>query len=186
MTVPARARRIADLRKLLIIMESDLATMARLAKQAEEALKLWGTAVKPSEIEVAGVALLLHHYYTAAEHTFQSIAQILDLTSYSGEAWHRELLQAMGIALPGVRDRVLAPDTVRYLDELRGFRHVVRHAYEYDLRWERVRALAWNLVKSHALLEQDLQRLVAELERRIAALQQEDMAEGAGFEPASP
>lgn len=81
------------------------------------------------------------------------------------------LLRSMGISNPGIRDNVISNETLRKLDELRGFRHVVRHAYEYQLNAERVKTLVAELPALGALLERDLDRFADEIRRRIAGLE---------------
>lgn len=76
-------------------------------------------------------------------------------------------MHGMGVSIEGVRGAVLQESTLRVLDELRGFRHVVRHAYEYDLNVERVKALAAQLPQLLTLLNRDLDRFVTELNRRL-------------------
>jgi uncharacterized protein YutE (UPF0331/DUF86 family) len=49
--------------------------------------------------------------------------------------------QRMLVEIEGVRPALLSIAGYRYLNELRGFRHVFRHAYSYGLDDERVSAL---------------------------------------------
>lgn len=102
--------RAAELRAVRAVIQHDLRAIRHLAGQ------------------VAGVALAIHHIYTAAEHTFAKIAGVVDRRQFRGEAWHRELLDSMYDPVPGVRDAVLSDEAFRGLHELRGFRHLVRDA----------------------------------------------------------
>lgn len=161
--------RVAELRGLLTLIENDRQAIRVLVQEAVQVIAGWSDT--PPKVEVAGVALVMHHVYTAAEHMFQKIAEVIDETSYRSEAWHRELLRSMGIPIRGIRDNVIRDDTLRKLDELRGFRHVVRHAYEYQLNAERVKTLAAELPALEALFERDPSRFADELKRRIADLE---------------
>lgn len=158
--------RAAELRRLIATLHADRQAVALLGAEIEAALIRWEDGL-PSTLEVAGLALTLHHMYTAVEHALQKVAETLDRASYSGEAWHRELLNTMGVELPGIRKAVLGSDTLRLLDELRGFRHVVRHAYEYQLNVERVQALADQMTELMPMLERDFAELLADLDLRM-------------------
>ena len=48
----------------------------------------------------------------------------------------------MRLDIEGIRPRLLSEESFKILDELRGFRHVFRHAYSYELEHERVLKLA--------------------------------------------
>jgi hypothetical protein len=43
--------------------------------------------------------------------------------------------------LPGIRPEFIPKDAVRDLRELKGFRHVVRHAYDLEFREDRLKEL---------------------------------------------
>lgn len=47
----------------------------------------------------------------------------------------------MGMEIDGARPRVLSKDLLYHVDEYRAFRHVVRHAYDYELDWMKLKTL---------------------------------------------
>ena len=49
-----------------------------------------------------------------------------------------QLIRRLSITIPGVRPAVFGPDLVSDLQELRGFRHVVRHAYDLSLKKDKL------------------------------------------------
>lgn len=55
---------------------------------------------------------------------------------------HERLIQRLALALPGIRPAFIPKDSVRMVRELKGFRHVVRHAYDLEFREERMKELA--------------------------------------------
>jgi len=164
--------RAAELRRLLAVLDSDRRAIHLLVTEAAVAAD-WSD--DPPAVQVAGVALAIHHLYTAAEHSFEKIAELLDRTAFKGQVWHRELLHSLALPVPGVRDRVLAEETLTALDEFRAFRHVVRHAYEYRLNPERVKSLASRLPLVGDLLDRDLASFSEELKRRIIALESDQV-----------
>lgn len=67
----------------------------------------------------------------------------------------------------GVRPAVISPDLYRKLGDYLSFRHVGRHAYGYELRWEKMRRLVESLPLVAAQLAEELEvfrRGIAELE----------------------
>lgn len=78
-----------------------------------------------------GVALNLHGFYNGLERIFERVATILDGSLPQGENWHQLLLKQMTKEAPGVRPAVISDHVYVQLDELRGFRHVVRNIYTF-------------------------------------------------------
>jgi hypothetical protein len=73
--------RAAELRRLLTVLEADRQAIERLATEADVAL---GWSDDPPAVQVAGVALVIHHLYTAAEHAFEKIAELVDRAAFKG------------------------------------------------------------------------------------------------------
>jgi hypothetical protein len=79
------------------------------------------------------VALNLHGFYNGPERLFELIASAIDRHVPTGENWHQVLLQQMSQETPNARPAVLRERTYQQLDEYRGFRHVVRNIYAFNL-----------------------------------------------------
>ena len=62
----------------------------------------------------------------------------------------------MAAHVADTRPAILSVPTLRVLNELCAFRHVVRSIYAFDLVPEKVKALAANLGHAYGLLLQDL------------------------------
>lgn len=112
------------------------------------------------------VALSLHHAYCAVESILARIARTLEGGVQESGEWHRELLDGAFRDIPEVRpvifDRVLASP----LHDLRGFRHVVRHAYDVELN-----PVALGRLRAEALaLAEPLARDLDALDDWLAAL----------------
>ncbi len=56
--------------------------------------------------------------------------------------YHERLIQRLALTLPGIRPAFIPQDCVHVVRELKGFRHVVRHAYDLEFREARVGELA--------------------------------------------
>ncbi|WP_045219872.1 hypothetical protein [Desulfonatronum thioautotrophicum] len=105
-----------------------------------------------------GVALNLHGFYAAVESCFEDIARTVDGALPSGKNWHQELLRQMGAELKGVRPAVISLPTRDCLDEYRAFRHLVRNVYTFNLRPERVAALAEEVLPCHEQVQRDVDK----------------------------
>lgn len=103
-----------------------------------------------------GVALNLHAFYTGVEHALEAIAREIDGGLPGGAEWHRDLLMQMSGAIPKVRPAVLSTETRHCLDAYRGFRHVVRNIYGYNLDEGRIRELTEGLASCFGLVTADL------------------------------
>ena len=76
---------------------------------------------------------LLHNLYCALEDLLQEVAKTFENRLEDPARYHRELLQRMHLDIPGIRPRLLHTPGYQLLNELRGFRHIFRHAYDYEL-----------------------------------------------------
>jgi hypothetical protein len=101
----------------------------------------WSHVQDPSPAAGAhldSVALQLHGFYTGIERMFELIARHIDGQRPGGDAWHRGLLQQISREVAGVRPAVVGESRVERLDDLRRFRHLVRHLYATQLDRERM------------------------------------------------
>lgn len=112
-----------------------------------------------------GVALNLQSFYTGIEQIFEDIARTIDQSVPEGSQWHRDLLLQMSASLKDTRPAVIGRETRYCLDNFRGFRHVVRNVYAFQLHVERVEELATLVGKCHQLVSNDLSGFVEFLEK---------------------
>ncbi len=147
----------------MIGKESVLAARIRrevvdIARIVERAERLARQAKKLGDMDILdGAALNLHGYYAAAERIFEDIAREIDDALPSGGDWHRTLLVQMASAVTDVRPAVISEESYRCLDEYRGFRHVVRNVYTFNLRPDRIEALVNELSSCYTLLARDVE-----------------------------
>jgi hypothetical protein len=92
-----------------------------------------------------GVALNLHGFYGGVERIFEDIARTVDHSVPSGPEWHRDLLMQLADEVTSLRPAVITAEARLCLDDYRGFRHVVRNVYTFNLRPSRVRDLVETL-----------------------------------------
>ncbi len=103
-----------------------------------------------------GVALNLHGFYAGAEHLFEEIAREIDGSIPGSADWHRALLIQMSSAITERRPAIIGRDTRHCLDTYRGFRHVVRNIYTFNLDPGRLQELANALPHCYVSLARDL------------------------------
>lgn len=84
----------------------------------------------------------LHNLYSAYEDLFKLVAGFFENQISDSAKYHIDLLKRMLIEIEGIRPHILTDESFRILDELRGFRHIFRHAYSYTIDSERLMKLA--------------------------------------------
>lgn len=77
-------------------------------------------------------------FYSGFERIFALIAETVDKEMPQGEKWHLLLLERMLAEKPGARPAVISPASWKTLNELRGFRHVVRNVYTHKFDPDKV------------------------------------------------
>ena len=102
------------------------------------------------------------------------MAQVLDGYLTHADDWHRRLLLSMSEPLEGVQPAVLTECTFAWLDELRRFRHLFRHAYGAELDRERVQDLVIQTLQMRSTLDEELCRLEAFAEALIKRHEEQD------------
>jgi len=114
----------------------------------------------PAFRDVAAAAYVLHNIYGALENTFEQISRTFENHITDPVQWHRELLTKMFLEIPKIRPAVIPQDLRGVLNDLRGFRHVFRHAYEYELDPEKIALLIrdWNKARTQLISSLDLFR----------------------------
>jgi HepT-like protein len=111
--------------------------------------------VAQESVESAGY--WLHNLYSAYEDLFKLVAGFWENSLSSDGEFHVQLLKRMLLNIKDVRPALLSEAGYRILNELRGFRHVFRHAYSYGLDDERVGALLRKVLGQENTLIKDLQ-----------------------------
>jgi len=100
----------------------------------------------------------LHNLYCAFEDLFKMVAGFWENDVYMDGSFHIHLLKKMQVRIEGIRPALLSKASYICLTELRGFRHVFRHAYGYGLDDERVLYLLRHVLNKKDLILGDLQQ----------------------------
>ena len=118
------------------------------------------------ELILDSIALNLHDYYAGLERIFELIATEIDDNIPQGESWHQDLLNQMKISIKKVRPQVISKEIANKLDEYRGFRHIVRNVYTFNLSKERIKPLVKNLSSLKEEIRKDIEEFIDFLEDR--------------------
>lgn len=116
---------------------------------------------RPDPIQLSALAALLHAFYSGIENVLKRVAAEVDGRTPSGESWHRELLEAMTVST-GRRPAVISGGLRDSLSEYLQFRHFFRHAYTFELRWDKMRSLVLGCEATLVRLEDELDKFLRE------------------------
>jgi len=90
------------------------------------------------------MAAILHSFYTGLENIFIMISKKVDGFTPSSVKSHQELLDFVHENTSN-REAIINEETFLILNEYMKFRHVFRHGYSFQLKWEKMKSLAVNL-----------------------------------------
>ena len=133
-------------------IEDELHNIGRLEQafaQAQSKLDL-----PPEDVggyDRAAIGYFLHNFYNGCENIFRAIARFFE-NDLGPETWHSDLLKRMKLDVEDYRPAVIDEELYLLLEDFRGFRHVFRHSYSFELDWERERLVARKLPGAVAML----------------------------------
>jgi hypothetical protein len=108
----------------------------------------------PDFIETSAAALVLHSFYNGIENILILIFKYYDEQLPKSNKWHMELLDKAFISEEN-RKQIFNNEMQETLEEYLKFRHFIRHAYGFQLEWERMEELIkgmenfWIVVKEN-------------------------------------
>ena len=120
-----------------------------------------------SAVNLESLAYKLHNLYCAFEDLFKIVARHFENSVEDIARYHKELLKRMSFTIEGVRPELLSEETFRLLDELRMFRHVFRHAYAYDLQYEKLKPVIKSADMLRGLYKREIERFLDKLKDEI-------------------
>ena len=114
---------------------------------------------EPNYIEKCGAAMILHSFYNGIENIILLITLNKDPAGSSGEIWYRELLDAAFVKTEN-RAAIFRQELKEPLNILLKFRHVVRHSYGFQLRWEDMKEMVFCMVAVWENVKEDVNAFI--------------------------
>ncbi len=99
---------------------------------------------KPDLFDMTILGSVLHSFYNGLENIFAIIAKNIDGNVPTGNKSHQELLHQM-VNKNDNRDEIISEEMYLKLREYATFRHFYRHAYSFQLNWEKMKPLIDNI-----------------------------------------
>lgn len=82
-----------------------------------------------------------------------------------GEDWHRELLLQMAKPYGGRKEVIISKELLEKLKEFLKFRHLFRHIYGFELKWNRIKPLCFEIEDTFKKLKQEINKLLDKLSK---------------------
>ena len=111
---------------------------------------------KPDLFDMTILGSVLHSFYNGIENIFEIIAKNLDKEVPMGNKSHQELLHQMA-SENNYRKEVISEELYLQLREYATFRHFYRHAYSFQLNWDKMEPLITNIFKVWKEVKETLQ-----------------------------
>ena len=121
---------------LLKEMEADCAVAQDAAQKAARRLR----EESPGHLEAC--AYELARFYNVVERMFERLCEEFENHFEKRGDFHEKLIQRLALDLEGIRPAFIPKDQMADVRELKGFRHVMRHAYDLTLRADRLAELS--------------------------------------------
>lgn len=115
----------------------------------------------PDLFDMTILGSVLHSFYNGLENIFEIIAKNIDGIVPNGNKSHQELLHQMA-SENSKRNEVLNEKLYLKLREYATFRHFYRHAYSFQLNWEKMNPLIDNIQTVWNELKLNLENFINE------------------------
>ena len=126
-------------RLTLQILDRELAEDAAVMSQAAGLASQRFHETHPGHLEACGYEL--NRLYNVLEKAFERIADAFENHFDKRGDYHERLIQRLALDIPGVRPAFFRVQERAAIRELKSFRHIFRHAYDLQLRADRLREL---------------------------------------------
>ncbi|MFH1777807.1 MAG: MAE_28990/MAE_18760 family HEPN-like nuclease [Candidatus Omnitrophota bacterium] len=107
-----------------------------------------------SELELAGVAVLLNNFYNAIENILKQILKNQSVKLPEGSSWHQNLINT------AVNENIIPDSLAEEISEYMSFRHFVAHGYAFNLSAERLQELKDNVLKTFEKFKEEINKTI--------------------------
>lgn len=111
-------------------------------------------------------AFYINQIYSGFERIFKNISNVFE-NKINELSWHQSLIDRMTLPLEGIRPAVISNETRSMLDDLRGFRHFFRHAYNTDIDPKKFSIVADSTLKLKEQYKIEIQKFIDFINRLI-------------------
>ena len=152
-------------------MKEKLATLWAYIESQEETINVIIKRIellKPiNDDKLVNLAYQLHNLYSVYEDMFKEISSTFENNIDRSSGFHKYLLTRMKLSIPGVRQKVLSKNSYEILGELLGFRHVFRHAYNYNLSADKINVIREKILIHFQEIQNDISSFKKFLEQNF-------------------
>jgi hypothetical protein len=104
---------------------------------------------------MSALAAMLHAFYSGIENMFKRITVESGEVLPEGRAWHRQLLLSV-TEESSTRPAVISKELREILEPYLQFRHVFRHAYPFQLDWQKMEELVCRCEETFTRFEKEI------------------------------
>jgi len=114
---------------------------------------------EPDFVERCGIALILQSFYNGIEKIILLIIKNKDMELPNGIKWHKELFDN---AFKGTKNRtsIFREELCEQLNDYLQFRHFVRHAYGFKLKWDKMKNILFDMGPLWKKIKEDINKFI--------------------------
>ena len=110
---------------------------------------------EPDFVERCGIALILQSFYNGIEKIMLLIVKNKDRKLPNGIKWHKELFDNTFKENKN-RTHIFREELYEQLNDYLQFRHFVRHAYGFKLKWEKMKNILFDMNALWGKIKEDI------------------------------
>lgn len=141
-------------------MKEKFSTLWAYISNQEELIEVIFNKIKTIQLldedKLVNIAYQMHNLYSVYEDMFKEISVTFENNIERSSGFHKNLLVRMKLSIPGIRPKVLSETSYLILSELMGFRHVFRHAYNYNLLPDKMEILRKKVIEVKEIIDFDI------------------------------
>ncbi|MGF1535369.1 MAG: hypothetical protein ACFB4J_02625 [Elainellaceae cyanobacterium] len=153
-------------REQVVGLAAEMTAQMRLIERVYDRLQGRVASGLETAAQLDSAAYQIHNFYCAVEDLLKLVANAFENRIGAGGDWHRTLLLRLSQPVEAVRPALLSEETWMLLNQLRGFRHFVRHGYGAEIEVNQLQVNLDLAVNVWALLPRDVEVFLEQLRQR--------------------
>lgn len=145
------------------ILESEIDAQVHSIEGIYQKIEERKNNIEKNKAKLESLAYQLHNLYCAFEDLFKIVARFFDNAVDRGDSYHAELLHRMSLDIRGIRPALISDETYQLLDNLRGFRHFFRHAYNYEIELRKIKIVLEDALGLQEIYQKSVSNFLEEL-----------------------